>query len=246
MLQRIRRLLFDSSPPVVEPIEGYGLWAKTYDDQPDNVVFHIEGRIFDELLSRAWFKGKRVLDIGCGTGRHWPKLLRTRPKGLIGADTSAEMLNGLREKLGRMDPMEVKLALHHIRGAIEVDGAVDAIVSTLAMNHIAQLDGAIAEWSKLLVTRGELIITEFHPAAGKMGMKRTFWHEGQREIINHQHSIDELLSIFCKNDLALTHMTEGVIDSSVRALFDRQNYSSAYDRYRGTPLVIGFHLTKRR
>src|SRR5262245_17593422 len=53
------------------PAAAYDRWAATYDSQPDNVVFALEGPLFTELLARVVIEKKIVIDIGCGTGRHW-------------------------------------------------------------------------------------------------------------------------------------------------------------------------------
>src|SRR5579859_4377929 len=85
-------------PIQAEPAAGYDLWAATYDNQPRNLMFHLDEMLFSDLLARTDLRNKTVVDIGCGTGRHWGKILRQKPAELAGYDVSGEMLKRLREK----------------------------------------------------------------------------------------------------------------------------------------------------
>jgi len=72
----------------VAPLKGYDLWAPTYDAQPDNVVLALESPLFAQLLADVRIEAGVVVDIGCGTGRHWPEILSRGPAKLIGVDPS--------------------------------------------------------------------------------------------------------------------------------------------------------------
>src|SRR5438270_4798034 len=53
---------------------AYDLWSATYDDEGDNLLVLLDEELFAGLLARIDVRGKRVVDVGCGTGRHWGKL----------------------------------------------------------------------------------------------------------------------------------------------------------------------------
>src|ERR1051325_2496428 len=97
LLSRIRRRL-RSRPRRVSPVEAYDSWAQSYDTQSDNVVFALESPLFTDLLGRVAVEGKAVLDIGCGTGRHWPEILSRKPAELCGIDPSRAMLDQLKRR----------------------------------------------------------------------------------------------------------------------------------------------------
>jgi ubiquinone/menaquinone biosynthesis C-methylase UbiE len=59
---------------------------------------HLEGQVFEDLIRYMTFRGNTVIDVGCGTGRHWGKMLEDAPKKLAGYDVSSGMLERLREK----------------------------------------------------------------------------------------------------------------------------------------------------
>jgi ubiquinone/menaquinone biosynthesis C-methylase UbiE len=50
------------------------------------------------MLARTDVKDKKVADIGCGTGRHWHKIIQQQPLELAGFDVSAGMLSKLKLK----------------------------------------------------------------------------------------------------------------------------------------------------
>jgi predicted nucleic acid-binding OB-fold protein len=68
-------------------------------------------------------------------------------------------------------------------------------------------------------------------------------HEGQTiEVENHLHSVELLRGIFRERGLELVASRERRIDESVRDLFERQGYRAAYERFRQTPVILGFHV----
>src|SRR5436190_9369283 len=72
----------------VEPAAAYDLWAATYDDQPSNLILHLDEIVFGRLLTKVDLQHKTVVDSGCGTGRHWAEILQQGPASLTGYDVS--------------------------------------------------------------------------------------------------------------------------------------------------------------
>ncbi len=86
-----------SHPAVTEKgvVEAYDIWAGNYDAQPGNLMLHLDERLFSTLINGADVKGKHVADIGCGTGRQWPRIFGKQPAALTGFDVSGGMLKKL-------------------------------------------------------------------------------------------------------------------------------------------------------
>ena len=225
----------------VAPPEGYDRWAVTYDSQPDNAVLALESRLFSELLVRIVIEGKGVLDIGCGTGRHWPEILSWRPARLTGVDPSSGMLQRLKVRY----PNAETFCSAGDRLAEMAAGSFDVIVSTLALAHIPDASIAIREWHRILKATGSMLITDFHPDAIRSGMKRTFIAQGETiEIEHHVTEINQLQNIARKCGLTVSFISERSIDDSVRPLFERDLALREYDKYKGLRLVFGMVFTK--
>src|SRR5262245_33267496 len=169
-------------PVNVEPASAYDLWANTYDEAPPNLILQLEDVIFGRLLDRINLQDHTVVDIGCGTGRHWDQILQHKPATLTGYDVSAEMLKRLRQKF----PEARAYLLQN--GALRETGnaSVDVVTSTLAIAHIADLADAFREWNRILKNHGDVMLTDFHPAALEKGADRTFRHGAQLRS-NHNH-----------------------------------------------------------
>jgi len=223
------------------PIEAYDRWAATYDAQPDNVVFALESALFSDLLARIAIRGKTVVDIGCGTGRHWQEILSMAPAELIGVDPSPRML----EQLKAHYPAAQVLCAQGDRLDGMTDASCDVVVSTLALAHIANATRAIREWTRVLRQGSALLLTDFHPAAIRAGMKRTFVVSGETIDIEHYATdLDRLREIALQCGLTPVLTAERVIDEAVRPFYERARYLKAYDRNKGLPLVFGMQFLK--
>jgi ubiquinone/menaquinone biosynthesis C-methylase UbiE len=222
--------------------DAYKLWSSFYDDQPDNVVLFLEEKLFSKMISQSLIKDKIVLDIGCGTGRHWQELINHKPGSLIGIDSSKEMLEKLKVKF---PGAEVFISVNNSLDNFE-DSTFDLIISTLTIGHINEIENFFEEWNRILRTNGEILITDFHPEAFASGMKRTFvFKEQVIEVENYFYNLDFLKSIFYRLNWEIISVYESVIDNEVRHLFEKQNYLDAYNKYKGKPLILGLRLSKK-
>src|SRR5579862_3493994 len=139
--------------------DAYDLWSENYDDQPGNLMLDLDEIIFRDLLQEVDIRDKNVADIGCGTGRHWKRILEDHPRSVTGFDVSAGMLSKLTEKY----PASTVKKISDDFFRKEPDNYYDVIVSTLTIAHIEDVRKAISAWSRILKKGGDLIITDFHP-----------------------------------------------------------------------------------
>src|SRR5260221_2066869 len=74
--------------------QGYDIWSAFYDTKPNPTIF-MDELSFPPLWSSV--TGQRVLEVGCGTGRHTVKLARQKNE-VTAIDLSGGMLDVARSK----------------------------------------------------------------------------------------------------------------------------------------------------
>jgi ubiquinone/menaquinone biosynthesis C-methylase UbiE len=238
-IERIKRILFSSK--YTDPAKAYDLWAGAYDQQPGNLMLDLDEEVFTALLSQAEIAGRTVLDIGCGTGRHWKKILARNPRQLAGYDVSSGMLEKLKSKF----PQAETHLLKDDRLPFSADSSCDLIVSTLTVAHIQNLAQALKEWDRVLKPGAGIIITDYHPEALAKGGKRTFKHEGKTWAIrNYVYSIETIRQLSRQLGWKENRFMERVIDDSVKGYYERQNALSLFEEYVDIAIIYGIYLTK--
>lgn len=115
---------------------GYGDFAEAYDALTFNVPYDEIAGYYAKILG-AMTSGRRLLDMGCGTGSLTVRLMK-RGFDVIGQDASSDMLTFAAAKSGGITWICQKME------DTELGEEVDAIVSTLdSINHLS--DSAAVE-----------------------------------------------------------------------------------------------------
>ncbi|WP_258564121.1 class I SAM-dependent methyltransferase [Streptomyces himalayensis] len=159
-IAEIRKLLDDESLASaavevarVNTVDGYRIWSQTYDGP--NSAFDFDGPVVKDIV--AGLPTGVALDAACGTGR-LAALLAERGHRVIGVDSSPDMLARARERVpgGAFHLGDV--------GRLPVaDDAVDLVVCSLALTHVADLKPVMAEFARVLRPGGHLVISDMHP-----------------------------------------------------------------------------------
>ncbi len=244
VLQTIKSFIRRNTGSITElaSAEAYNLWAESYDEQPDNLMFYLDSQLFAGFLADIDLKDKTTADIGCGTGRHWPKLYHQHVGPLTGYDVSEGMLNRLHIKFPDADL--VKIDSDDFLDDTP-DGTYDVIISTLTIAHIENLPAALLEWCRILKPQADIIITDFHPLALAAGGKRTFAHHNKLiGVRNHVHQTEMIKSLFIKQGFEVVKEAETVIDTSVKHFYEKQNALHVYQKFEGKPMIYGIHLKR--
>lgn len=242
MLQELKRYFSRTKAPEQKDApDAYNIWAPEYDQQPDNLMLYLDEKVFGSLLAPIALTGKTVIDIGCGTGRHWKMLLQQQPAALIGYDVSDGMLSELRKKF---PGAAVQLATDNRLSGVS-DQSADVILSTLTVAHIENFREALTAWVRVLKKSGDMIITDFHPDILDRGGKRDFKARGQQIIIrNHVHPLPLLQTISSQLGMRTMKLVEMPIDETVRHFYEKQGALAVYEKYKGMPVIYGLHLKK--
>ena len=150
--------------------EGYDLWAETYDETPNPVVAMDARYTLDVLAPKP---GERILDAGCGTGRHLGPLLRARSNP-VGVDFSGGMLD-----IARRNYPEVPLALADLQRPLPFENErFDAVLCALIGEHLNELPLALEEMHRVLRAGGRLVFSVYHPEMAAAGKEANFERSG--------------------------------------------------------------------
>jgi ubiquinone/menaquinone biosynthesis C-methylase UbiE len=238
----VKQHFFHSPIKEKESVEAYDIWSVNYDDQPGNLMLDLDDTLFSDLLQDLNLARKQVADIGCGTGRHWDKLLKHKPKSLTGFDVSAGMLKRLEQKFPKAQTYQITDNLF----ADVPDQSYNAIISTLTIAHIKNIEEALQAWCRILKPGGDIIITDFHPGTLAYGGKRTFKHHNKQIAVqNYVHQLAEIKEIMLNNNFILAAQEEVKIDEKVKHYYTNQNALHVYESYKGFPIIYGLHFKKK-
>ena len=120
-------------------------------------------------------KGKKVLDVGCGTGR-WSKLFIQKGGDVLGIDTSKEMLK-LAKKVKKL-----KTKYMDARNITLPANSFDFVFSSLMLTHLKDYKKAIEQMIKVLKPGGTLIVSDLHGAAFRGRSTKVKFLANNREI----------------------------------------------------------------
>ncbi|MBX3502724.1 MAG: methyltransferase domain-containing protein [Alphaproteobacteria bacterium] len=192
--------------PTLPVREGYGEWARTYED---TVLDLMDLRLLARLQTVDWRHVKHAVDLACGTGRIGVWLRRSGVARLHGVDFTEAMLDGARGK-GVYD----RLALADI-AATGLDGGVyDLATMVLADEHLADLRPTYREAVRLLAAGGRFVLVGYHPFFLVQGIPTHFDRASGDSVAieSHVHLTSEHIGAGLGAGLRLVEMIEGVVD----------------------------------
>lgn len=178
-------------PPVkLGPMAGYSRWAKSYDTTFNTLIATEEVYSLDLLDSRA---GATALDAGAGTGRIALKLAR-RGWQVTAIEPNPGM-RAIAERAAAGEDLPIRFVNTSLEDAIPVESAAfDLVVCALTLCHVANLTGAVSEFTRAMAPGAHLLITDVHPDFIAAGMPTQFVEGGKTyHLPNEPHSRDEYL-----------------------------------------------------
>jgi ubiquinone/menaquinone biosynthesis C-methylase UbiE len=135
----------------------FGARARTYDRlRPSDASWWAA---FEQLVELGDLRGRRLLDVGCGTGRLAAALTDVARAKVWGVDASAEMIAVARDAL----PPGVGVRQAPAERLPFRDGWFDRVTMSLVL-HLVDRPRALAEARRVVVGDGRIAISTFHPA----------------------------------------------------------------------------------
>lgn len=105
--------------------------------------------------------GRRVLDLGCGTGASTAALLSVLPRAeVVGIDASAGMLERARAKHWPPAVTFVRAALEDLSAGV-VKGPFDAVFAAYVFRNVADPDAALGMVRHLLAPGGRIAVHDY-------------------------------------------------------------------------------------
>lgn len=129
-------------------------------NDPDNIAANeiVEmPAIYNELPD---LKGKRVLDLGCGSGNNCAKAVELGASYVLGLDVSKNMVELAREV---NKDEKIKYEVMAMENLDELNDNFDVVISSLAFHYIEDYDKLLKDIYKLLNEDGLLIFSQEHP-----------------------------------------------------------------------------------
>lgn len=131
-----------------------------------------EWEILKKLLPD--FKGKRVLDLGCGYGWHCIYAMENGASSVVGIDISHKMLEVAKEKTHFQ---EVEYRCCTIEDVDLPAESFDIILSSLAFHYIEAYEDLINNLYKMLKPNGTLVFTVEHPVFTAYGTQDWYYND---------------------------------------------------------------------
>ncbi len=184
---RVRPVGGRGSMTVLSARDAYRLWAPAY--EAENAITHLEQAQVAALGPSP--AGRRLLDARL---RHWTAARAVRRVARDRAwISSPEML-----AQGRRNPAldGADLVEGDLRALPLPDRAFDVVWCRLAIGHLAELDAAYAELTRVAAPGATVIVTDFHTAAHAAGHRRTFRCGGEvMEVAHYPHTADRQIEV---------------------------------------------------
>lgn len=120
------------------------------------------------------FKGKRVLDLGCGYGWHCIYAIEQHALSATGIDISEKMLKKAREKTS--DP-RINYLCSPIEDADFEDGSFDIVLSSLAFHYLESFEEIAKKVNKWLSNGGAFVFSVEHPVFTAYGTQDWYYDE---------------------------------------------------------------------
>jgi len=196
-----------------EPPEGTGGTVAVYGaDLPSEADLRLLGNV----------DGRRILDLGCGTG-HNAVVFATQGAKVIGVDPSADQLAHARD---RAEEAEVRVELHHA-GLADLaflrSDSIDAAISVLALATVDDLARVFRQVHRVLKPEASLVCSFPHPAFAMLdptaddplrvvrpydqAEPRT-WQLGGQDIVDHPRTIGDIFTTLHRSSFGVDQLLE--------------------------------------
>lgn len=213
--------------------EGYDRWALIYDREA-NPLIGLEEPVVREALGDV--ASLRILDLGCGTGRHSVWLAKAGA-AVTGIDFSEGMLEEARRKPGAQS---VRFLAHDLYQPLPFEsGSFDRVVSGLVLEHLQEIGPFFGEARRVLRPGGRAVVSAMHPAMFLKGVQARFTDPETGEKVQPgsvAHTIGDFVMAALRAGFALGGVEERAPDAAFASRYPRA------EKYVGWPMLVVLSL----
>ncbi|MGE3240245.1 MAG: class I SAM-dependent methyltransferase [Pirellulales bacterium] len=194
-----------STPKLSEVRAGYDRWSAVYDHDA-NPLPALEEPVVRRAAGEV--AGLKVVDLGCGTGRHTAWLAAAGAR-VTAVDFSAGMLAEARRKATGNDVTFIEHDLH--QPLPFADGEFALAVSGLVLEHLVDLRAFFRETRRVLRGSGRAVVSGMHPAMFQRSSQARFTDPTSGEVVapgSVNHSIAEMVMAALDAGLRLDNVSE--------------------------------------
>jgi malonyl-CoA O-methyltransferase len=214
-------------PEFAATLDAYERWAPSYPPTAHNPLMRVEQAAMLELWPET--RGRRALDLACGTGRYARLLEERGASGVVALDASSSML---RQVAGASRVCAAMMQLPFASDSFAV------VICGLALGHAEDVDGWMMEVARVLQPGGALLYSDFHPQAHRAGLVRSF-KDGQGRTCALPHRCFEVER---QREAAVAAGLTIVATRELRVGVELDEPFSGsdefYGRWQGLPLVL--------
>lgn len=205
---------------------AYDLWSSGYDTYPNSTVA-IDDFSFPDVYSGV--AGVRVLEIGCGTGRHTVRLA-AQGNRVVAVDISPGMLSVARAKLARSDAVQF---LEADFLSEDCGSAFDAALAALVLEHVSDLALFFSKVAVALRPGGHFFLSEIHPDRIAGGSQANFTDKDGRHVrlVSFAHTDEAIQSAAQRAGLVCLKAQDVLGDERLVGL------NPDWARYLGRPML---------
>lgn len=173
------------------------------------------------------FRGKRVLDLGCGYGWHCKYAAENGAEYVLGTDISGKMLEAAKQKNSH-DRIEYRCAA--MEDLNFSPKSFDVVISSLAFHYVRDFEPLVGEIVSWLKEGGEFVFSVEHPVFTAYGSQDWFYdedgnilhfpvdnyyYEGKRDavflgepVVKYHRTLTTYLNPLLQNGLVIQHVIE--------------------------------------
>ena len=218
-----------TADPLAGVRDGYDRWARVYDHDANPLPALEEPCVRAAL---ADVRGRDVVDLGCGTGRHTAWLSAAGAR-VTAVDFSSGMLARARR---RVDSAAVRFVVHDLHEPLPLgDASFDAAVSGLVLEHLRDLRAFFTEVRRVLRPAGRAVVSAMHPAMFLRDSRARFTDPDSGAVVapgSISYRVGEVVMAAIAADLTPLAVGEHAPDAEFARRYPRA------ERYVGWPMLL--------